>query len=73
MTKYSKQCVHKAISKYHHLYNTSPKKNNRIVFKILNTPPLNSLMDCHYNSLIHPDDIATEIHIQQSINNRPRS
>ena len=63
--------VHKAISKYRLLYAKNPKQINRKVFKTIDTPPLDSLIDNHNNILTHLDDIATKIHRQQSLINRP--
>jgi len=45
-----------------------PKKK---VFKNLNTPPLDCIMDRHNNLLTNPVDITNKIHIQQSISNIP--
>ena len=70
-TKYTKECIKKAISKYRQLYESSPKKINRKVFKNLETPPLDYITDRNNNILTSPEDIAKEIHIQQSISNRP--
>ena len=47
------------------------KKINRKVFKHSKTSPLDSITDRQNNILINPKDIAKEIHIQQSISNRP--
>lgn len=69
--KYTRQCVKKALSKYKQLYDKSPKKINRKVFKNNETSPLDCLTDRHNNILTSLDDIANEIHIQQSISNRP--
>ena len=70
-TKYTKKCILKAISKYRQLYEKSPKKVNRKVFKNSETSPLDSITDSQNNILTNPEDIAKEIHIQQSISNRP--
>ena len=70
-TKYTKECILKAVSKYRQLYEKSPKKVNRKVFKNSETSPLDSIIDRQNNILTNPEDIATEIHIQQSISNRP--
>jgi hypothetical protein len=70
-TKYTKECILKAISKYRQLYEKNPKKVNRKVFKNSKTSPLDSITDRYNNILTNPVDIAKEIHIQQSISNRP--
>ena len=70
-TKYTKECIKKAISKYRQLYETSPKRINRKVFKNLETLPFDCIMDRNNNILTSPEDIANEIHTQQSISNRP--
>ena len=70
-TKYTKECIKKAISKYRKLYEISPKKINKKVFKNLETPPFDYIMDRNNNILTNPEDIANEIHVQQSISNRP--
>ena len=70
-TKYTKDCIKKAISKYRQLYEISPKKINRKVFKNLETSPLDYITDSNNNILTSPEDIANKIHIQQSISNRP--
>ena len=44
-TEYTKIQIKKAISKYQQLYDKSPKKINRRVFKNVDTPPLDCLMD----------------------------
>jgi len=70
-TQYTQNCIKKAISKYRQLYEKSPKRINKKVFKNLQTPPLDCIMDRQNTLLTNPEDIATEIHIQQSIINRP--
>jgi hypothetical protein len=70
-TKYTRQCVRKAISKYRRLYEISPKKINKIVFKNSETPPLDSLTNRQHNILTNPDNITNEIFAQQTISNRP--
>ena len=70
-TKYTQSCIKKAISKYRQLYDKSPKKINKKVFKNQETPPLDCILDRNNNILTNPEDIANEIHIQQSISNRP--
>ena len=47
------------------------QKKNRKVFKNLETPPLDCITDRNNNILTSLEDIAKEIHIQQSISNRP--
>ena len=47
-----------------------PKKVNRKVFKNFEIPPLDYIKDRNNNILTNPEDIAKEIHIQQSISNR---
>ena len=70
-TKYTKECILKAVSKYRQLYEKNPKKINKNVFKNSETSPLNSIIDRQNNILTNHEDIAKEIHIQQSISNRP--
>ena len=70
-TKYTKDCILKAVSKYRQIYEKNPKKINRRVFKHSETSPLDSITDGQNNIMTNPEDIAKEIHIQQSINNRP--
>jgi DNA-binding protein Fis len=70
-TKYTKECIKKAISKYKKLYETNPKRINRKVFKNLETPLLDCITDSNNNILTNPDDIANEIHIQQTLSNKP--
>ena len=53
------------------MYEKSPKKINRKVFKNTETSPLDSIIDKHNNILTNPEDIALEIYTQQSISNRP--
>jgi hypothetical protein len=68
---YTTQQVKKAISKYQQLYDKSPKTIHRKVFHNTDTPPLDCLIDSFANILTSPQEIAHEIHIQQSISNRP--
>ena len=70
-TKYTQQCVKKAIFKYRQLYDKSPKKINKQVFRNQDMPPLDCITDRNNNILTSAEDIANEIHIQQSISNRP--
>ena len=70
-TKYTKECVKKAISKYIKLYETNPRKINMKVFKNLETPPLDCITDRNNNILTNPEEIAKEIHIQQTLSNKP--
>jgi hypothetical protein len=70
-TKYTKACILKAVSKYRQMYDKSPKKINRKVFKNTETSPLDSIIDRQNNILTNPEDIALEIYTQQSISNRP--
>ena len=53
------------------MYEKNPKKINSKVFKYSETSPLHSITDRQNNILTSPEDIAKEIHIQQSISNRP--
>ena len=53
------------------MYELTPKKINRKVFKHSETSPLDSIKDRHNHILTNPEDIAQEIYIQQSISNRP--
>ena len=70
-TKYTKDCILKAVSKYRQMYEKNPKKINMKVFKHSETSPLDLITDRQNNILTSPEDIAKEIHIQQSIGNRP--
>ena len=70
-TKYTKDCILKAVSKYCQLYEKSPKKINRKVFKNTETSPFDSIIDRQNNILTNPEEIALEIYTQQSICNRP--
>ena len=70
-TQYTKDYILKAVSKYRQLYEKSPKKINRKVFKNTETSPLDSIFDRQNNILTNPNDIANEIYMQQSISNRP--
>ena len=63
--------IKKSISKYRQLYEISLKKIKREVFKNFETPLLDCITDQNNNILTSPEDIANEIHIQQSINNPP--
>jgi hypothetical protein len=71
ITKYTKACILKVVSKYRQLYEKSPKKINCKVFKNNETTPLDSILDRQNNILTNPEDIALEIFTQQSISNRP--
>ena len=70
-TEYTTLQVKKTISKYQQLYDKSPKIINRKVFNNTNPPPLDCLIDRFNNILTSPQEIAHEIHVQQSISNRP--
>ena len=70
-TKHTQECVKKAISKYRQLYEKNPKKMNKKIFKNQETPPLDCITDEYNNIITNPEDIANEIHKQQSICNRP--
>ena len=70
-TKYTIDCIRQVVSKYRQLYEKSPKKVNRKVFKNSETSPLDFIIDRQNNILTSLQDIAQEIHIQQSISNRP--
>ena len=70
-TKHIQECVRKAISKYMQLYEKNPKKINKKIFKKQETPSLDYITDEHNNIITNPEDIANEIHKQQSISNRP--
>ena len=59
-TKYTKECIRKAISKYRQHYEKNPKKINRKVFKNFETSPLDSITDRQNNILTRPEDIAQE-------------
>ena len=59
------------IVKYHQMKKKNPKKINRIAFKHSKFSPLDSIMDRQNNILTNLEDIAKELRIQQSINNRP--
>ena len=49
----------------------NPKKINKKVIKNQETPPLDCITDDHNAILTNPEDIANEIHKQQSISNSP--
>jgi hypothetical protein len=70
-TKYTKENIKKAISKYRQIYEISPKKINSKVFKNTGSPPLDCITDEYNNILTSPEDIANEIFNQQTKNNRP--
>lgn len=70
-TKYTQACIRKAITKYRQLNDKSPKKINKKVFKYQETPALDCILDRYNNLLTNREDIANEIHIQQSSSNRP--
>ena len=70
-TDYTNKQIKKAISKYQQLYDKSPKKINRKVFKSTDTLLLDCLIDRYNSILTNPQDIALEIYAQQSISNRP--
>jgi hypothetical protein len=70
-TKYTKVCILKAVSKYRQMYEKNPKKINRKIFQNSETSPLDSIIERHNNIITSHEDIAQEIHIQQSISNRP--
>ena len=53
------------------MYEKNPKKINKKVFKYSETSPLDSITDRQNNILTNHEDIAKEIHIQQSISDRP--
>src|SRR5450631_4177162 len=55
-TKYTKDCILKAVSKYRQMYEKSPKKMNRKVFKNTETSPLDSIIDRQNNILTNPED-----------------
>lgn len=52
------------------MYEKNPKKINRKVSKNIETSPLDSIIDRQNKILTNPEDIASEIYIQQSISNR---
>jgi len=59
-TKYIQENIKKAISKYRQLYEKSPKKLNKKVFKNHEIPPLNCIKDRNNNILTNPEDIANK-------------
>jgi hypothetical protein len=61
-TKYTRNCILKAVSKYRQMYEKNPKKINRKVFKNTKTSSLDSIIDRQNNILTNPEDIASEIH-----------
>ena len=63
-TKHTLDSIKKAISKYRQLYETSPKKINKKIFKNQETPPVDCIMDRNNNIPTNPENIANEIHIQ---------
>ena len=70
-TKYTKDCILKAVSKYRQMNEKSLLKINRKIFKNTETSPLDSIIDRQNNTLTNPEDTASEIYTQQSISNRP--
>ena len=44
-TKYTKDCILKAVSKYRQIYENSPQKINQKIFKNTETSPLDSIID----------------------------
>jgi hypothetical protein len=69
-TKYTKECIKKAISKYKEMYETNPKRINKKIFNNLEIPPLDCITDRNNNILTNPEDIANEIYIQQTLSNK---
>ena len=69
-TKYTKECIKKTIFKYRQVYEINLKKINKKVFKNLVIPPLDCITNRNNYILTNLEDIANEIHIQQSISNR---
>ena len=72
----SQQNTPKNVSKKQYLNTSnymkiSPKKINKKIFKNQETPPLDCITDEHNKIITNPEDIANEIHKQQSISNRP--
>jgi hypothetical protein len=61
----------KAISKYRNTLNLQPKRIHKVIFKNTENTTLDSIKDRQGNILTNPEDIATEIYIQQSILNQP--
>jgi hypothetical protein len=75
MLDYSPKIIHfyniqKAISRYKQLYNISSKKANQKIFKNHDIPPLDPILDRSNNILTNPDNMAHEIHLQQTIINK---
>ena len=70
-TKYTRDCIKKAISKYRQLYEKNPKKIHKKIVNNHETPPLDCITDTNNNILTNPTDMANEIYIQQTISNSP--
>ena len=49
----------------------APKKINKKIFKENELSPLDCIIDKYNNILTNPEDVAQEIHTQQSISNKP--
>jgi hypothetical protein len=63
--------LQKKISKYRNTLNLQPKKIHKVIFKNTENTTLDSIKNRQGNILTNPEDIATEIYIQQSILNQP--
>jgi hypothetical protein len=60
----------KAINKYRNILNLQPKRIHKIIFKNTNNTISDNLRDRQGNILTNLEDIAQEIHTQQSILNQ---
>ena len=70
-TKYTKDCILKAITKYRQMFEKNPKKINCKVFKNNETSSMDSIIDRQNNIQTNPEDIASKIYTQKFISNRP--
>jgi hypothetical protein len=71
ITKQTTLNCKKAISKYRNTLNLQPKRVHKVIFKNTENTTLDCLKNKQGNILTNPEDIAEEIHIQQSILNQP--
>jgi hypothetical protein len=70
ITKQTTTNCKKTISKYRNTLNLQPKRIHKVIFKNTDNTTLDSIKDRQGNILTNPEDIAEEIHIQQSILNQ---
>ena len=70
ITKQTTTNCKKTISKYINILNLQPKRIYKVIFKNTENITLDCLKDRQENILTNLEDIAEEIHIQQSILNQ---